>query len=159
MKANKIKRIVVHCTAGYGSIQSIKNYWFKVLGWKTGGYHIVVDKRGAINILYPFSKVVNGVRGFNTSSIHISYVGGVEKNNYKVATDTRTKLQKIKIEQAINMALDWIAANGGDVTKVEILGHRDLSPDTNHNGIIESWERIKECPSFDAIPEYKHLRR
>ena len=24
----------------------------------------------------------------------------------------------------------------------------------NHNGRIDTWERIKECPCFDAIDEY-----
>lgn len=159
MKANQIKRIVVHCTAGFGDIEAIKNYWFKVLKWRTGGYHIVVDLHGVPKVLYPFSKVVNGVKGFNGSSIHISYIGGVDSNNYKVAKDTRTVQQKHALELIINQALDWIDNNGGDATKVEIVGHRDLSPDTNRNGKVDSWERIKECPSFDAIPEYKKLLR
>ena len=36
-----------------------------------------------------------------------------------------------------------------------ILGHRDFSNDKDGSGVIESWERIKECPCFDAIPEYQ----
>jgi N-acetylmuramoyl-L-alanine amidase len=31
-----------------------------------------------------------------------------------------------------------------------IVGHRDLSPDLNHDGVIESREWIKQCPSFDV---------
>lgn len=31
-----------------------------------------------------------------------------------------------------------------------VVGHRDLSPDLNHNGEIEPEEWIKECPCFDA---------
>ena len=30
------------------------------------------------------------------------------------------------------------------------VGHRDLSPDLNHNGEIEPEEWIKECPCFHA---------
>ena len=55
------------------------------------------------------------------------------------------------------MAIKWVEDNGGSKSKLTIKGHRDVSPDKNKNGIIESWERIKECPSFDAIPEYKNL--
>ena len=45
--------------------------------------------------------------------------------------------------------------NGKDITKnVGIVGHRDFSPDKDKNGIIASWERIKECPCFDPILEY-----
>jgi len=41
--------------------------------------------------------------------------------------------------------------------KAEIKGHRDCSPDTNHNGKVDRWEWLKECPSFDAFNEYKDL--
>ena len=41
--------------------------------------------------------------------------------------------------------------------QAKIQGHRDFSPDTNHNGVVDPWERIKECPCFDAIPEYADL--
>ena len=27
----------------------------------------------------------------------------------------------------------------------------------NHNGRVDSWERIKECPCFDAIEEYQDI--
>jgi N-acetyl-anhydromuramyl-L-alanine amidase AmpD len=33
----------------------------------------------------------------------------------------------------------------------KIQGHRDFSPDKNRNGKVDPWERIKECPCFDAI--------
>lgn len=31
-----------------------------------------------------------------------------------------------------------------------VLGHRDFSRDQNGNGIIDRWEWIKSCPSFDV---------
>jgi N-acetylmuramoyl-L-alanine amidase len=31
-----------------------------------------------------------------------------------------------------------------------LCGHRDLSPDLNHNGEIEPEEWVKQCPCFDA---------
>ena len=37
---------------------------------------------------------------------------------------------------------------------VQVIGHRDISPDTNNNGVIDHFERIKECPCYDVIPEY-----
>ena len=36
---------------------------------------------------------------------------------------------------------------------------RDLSPDRNHNGVVDPWERIKECPCFDAMTEYMDINR
>jgi len=32
----------------------------------------------------------------------------------------------------------------------QILGHRDLSPDRNHDGKITPDEFLKTCPGFDA---------
>jgi len=158
MRANKIKYIVIHCTAGYGSIESIKKFWANVLKWKTGGYHRIIEENGTINKMYDFDVITNGVKDFNTSCIHISYIGGVEKTNVNKSKDSRTKEQKESIITCIIEALDWIVANGGNVNTVKILGHRDFSPDQNGNGKIESWERIKECPSFDAIVEYAYLQ-
>ena len=43
--------------------------------------------------------------------------------------------------------------------QARVVGHRDLSPDLNGNGVIEKFERIKECPCFDAIPEFERLRK
>jgi N-acetylmuramoyl-L-alanine amidase len=39
-----------------------------------------------------------------------------------------------------------------------ILGHRDFSPDKNGNGIIEYFEWIKSCPSFDAADWLKNYK-
>ena len=37
-----------------------------------------------------------------------------------------------------------------------ILGHRDLSPDLNGNGLIEPNEYLKQCPCFDVMKEYNY---
>jgi len=159
MIAAKIKYIAIHCTAGYGNVQAIKNFWKNTLKWKNPGYHVIIDIDGTVHYIHPFDKAANGVRHFNSVSLHISYIGGVDPKNYKKAVDTRTDLQKQSIEKVIIEMRDWLQANGK--TDMEsnffILGHRDFSPDVNKDNIIASWERIKECPSFDAIKAYKHL--
>lgn len=151
-----IEDIFIHCSAGYGSIESIQKFW-KSLGWNSPGYHLIVDLEGKVHQLQPFAKYSNGVKGFNTNAINISYIGGVEKTNVTKALDSRTLAQKEALLNAIKTAIKWVESNGGSKSQLKIRGHRDVSPDKNGNGIIESWERIKECPSFDAIPEYKHL--
>lgn len=158
-KATEVKAIAIHCTAGFGNIDSIKKYWKDVLGWKSVGYHVIVDQYGVLHYLSDFENYTNGIKGFNTGLINISYIGGVAKDksgNY-VAVDTRTEAQKKGIITAITEAQTWLKKKGVDTSKIPIKGHRDFSPDTNKNGKIDTWERIKECPSFDAIPEYKNL--
>ncbi|MCO5229606.1 MAG: N-acetylmuramoyl-L-alanine amidase [Chitinophagales bacterium] len=153
-----IKGITIHCTAGYGDVESIKEFWKKKLGWKVVGYHFFIYEDGRVVQLAPLSTVTNGVKGYNSDRVHIAYQGGVEKGNVKKAKDTRTIAQKLAIESTIENVIRELHEHQ-DVSKLEIKGHRDFSPDQNKNGIIDPWERIKECPSFDALSEYRALLR
>lgn len=153
--------IVIHCSAGHSDLDGVKRFWHRPksqggLGWKIGGYHIWVDYDGKITIIYPLSQVTNGVRGYNLNIVNICYRGGVRKDNVNKAEDTRTDLQKAGIINAIYEVLQELKEHQ-DISKIRIKGHRDFSPDKNGNGVIDSWERIKECPSFDAIPEYEWI--
>lgn len=164
-----IKYIAIHCSAGYSLLPAIENFWYKNLGWKSPGYHIViypdgtrwyVTSNGSYSTDYSkldLNKITNGVQGFNSETVHISYIGGVEKTNTSKSLDSRTPEQKKSIIEAIKLVQNVLKSNGQDISKIKIQGHRDFSPDKNGNGVIDSWERIKECPSFDAIPEYKDL--
>jgi len=152
-----IKYIAIHCSAGFGNVESVIKFWKENLKWTNVGYHYFIDVDGTVHQLAGIETVSNGVKGFNANTINIAYQGGVEKVGgvYK-AKDTRTVAQKQAIENIIKSVLLRLKKSQS-IEGIEIKGHRDFSPDKNHNGIIESWERIKECPSFDAIPEYKAL--
>lgn len=169
-RAAKIKYIAIHCSAGFSLIPDIENFWYKTLKWNNPGYHIIIYPNGEtwyvtknkkyskdIEDFYP-EIITNGVLGYNSESLHICYIGGVEKvNNKWIAKDTRTDAQGGAIIDNIVICLKWLKSNENDLKKVMILGHRDFSKDTNKNNVIESWERIKECPSFDAIKEYSWI--
>lgn len=155
--AKGIKYIAIHCSAGFGKRESIEAFW-KTKGWKSPGYHRLIEVDGTIHKLLDFSKTSNGVLGFNEQTINICYVGGVENKGTAQkpvwkAKDTRTEAQKTAIKSCVKEAQEWLK-NNANTNKIIIQGHRDFSPDLNKNGIIESWERIKECPSFDAKKEY-----
>lgn len=154
----KIDFFFIHCSAGHSNLDAVRNWWHRSKqaggrGWKIGGYHAWVDYDGSITWLYPFEQVTNGVRGHNHNSFHIAYRGGVLKDNVHQAADTRTEEQKAGILMAITEAFATLQMYQ-PIHHIKILGHRDASRDKNGNGVIESWERIKECPSFDAIDEY-----
>lgn len=160
-RAKKVKYIVIHCQAGNGTLESMQAFW-KTLGWSSPGYSRWIDFDGTIHKLASFDENTNGVAGFNSQSIHFSYRGGievVEKKGKKVivAKDTRTQAQKNALLKAILEAKEWLKENANDLQDVMILGHYHFSNDNNKNGAIESWERIKECPSFDAYNEYGYL--
>ena len=90
----EIKYLAVHCTATpqTTSVESIKHYWKAHLGWKMPGYHFIIKPNGEVVQLLEIEKVSNGVKGFNSVSINISYIGGVDAQNKPI--DNRTEAQK-----------------------------------------------------------------
>lgn len=144
-----IKRIFVHCTAG-SQRQTVADLQaeFKRKGWKNPGYHYVIQADGTVKQLLGEQFVSNGVKGYNSTSVNVAYMGGIDADGK--AVDNRTDAQKASL-------LTLLKELKGRYPKAEILGHRDISPDTNGNGIVDTWERIKECPCFNARDEYKDL--
>ena len=147
----KIERIFVHCTASSqkATVQSILAE-FRKKKWRVPGYHWLIDKDGKITQLVDENIVANGVKGYNSTSVHVAYIGGIDKQHPN-GIDTRTKDQKAALEILLTQLHQRYP-------NAEILGHRDISQDTIHNGKVDSWERIKECPCFDAKIEYAHIQ-
>ncbi|MDE7031913.1 MAG: N-acetylmuramoyl-L-alanine amidase, partial [Muribaculaceae bacterium] len=81
-------------------------------------------------------------------SRHIAYAGGCDMN--LKPKDTRTAAQKAAMAKYVH---DFHAKH----PDVKIVGHRDLSPDLNGNGIIEPDEWLKACPSFDVAAWLKEI--
>lgn len=146
----KIKRIFIHCTASFQNTTTEETLRkeFKDRGWKNPGYHYVVMPNGSIVNMLSEDKVSNGVAGYNSTSINIAYVGGIDK--HLRAIDNRTPEQKA----ALTMLLRTLRIKYPNAI---ILGHRDISPDKNKNGKIDSWEYIKQCPCFNASVEYQSI--
>lgn len=128
-----ITHLVVHCTATAptASVESIQRYWRTKLGWKSPGYHIIIDHRGVAHRLAPDTAVCNGVSGHNATSLHVSYIGGAAKDN-------RTFGQKSTL---INVLQEWRKL----YPNAKICGHRDFA------GVK------KACPQFDAIKEFDYI--
>lgn len=135
-----IKYIAIHCTATQqtANVAAIQRYWRDSLGWKSPGYHLLVEPNGTIHQLLDFNGIANGVRGFNKDSVHISYIGGINKAGK--ATDNRTDAQKKAILECIDRVIEW-----SENKCLVIQGHRDF-PNVK-----------KACPSFDAKAEYRGI--
>lgn len=103
---------------------------------------------GEVVCLRPLDQIPAHVRGYNSHSVGICYEGGLDI--YEHPRDTRTKAQKISLLRLIRQLLICFPGS-------RVCGHRDLSEDMNGDGIISPNEWSKQCPSFDAIPEYKEL--
>lgn len=144
-----IKYIAVHCTASHQSmtIEGLKQE-FKRKGWVNPGYHYVVFPDGKITQLLDEDRVSNGVRGYNSVSINVAYIGGIDTNGKPI--DNRTDAQKASLLSLLKMLHKKYPT-------AVIQGHRDFSPDLNHDGRITPNEYIKACPCFDAKAEYANI--
>lgn len=152
----KVSRIFVHCTASWQdstTVESLKAE-FNKKGWNNPGYHYVIFPAGKIVQLLDEELVSNGVKGYNSTAINVAWVGGIEYDAKKkiIAVDNRTDKQKLAL-------FDLLTKLKLRYRDAQIMGHRDISPDLNHNDIIDPWERIKECPVFDAMTEYMDINK
>lgn len=144
-----IQYIAVHCTAGSQKM-TIKDLEreFKRKGWKAPGYHYVITADGKIHQMLETESISNGVKGYNSVTINVAYTGGIDTNGKPI--DNRTDEQKQSLLKLLRLLRERFPA-------AIIQGHRDFSKDVNGNGKIDPWERIKECPCFDAKIEYRGI--
>lgn len=143
-----IDSIIIHCTAtpeGKPYTAQDINRMHKQRGFSMIGYNFLVLLDGVIELGRPLNMDGAHCLGYNNHSIGVCYVGGLDKAGKP--KDTRTQKQK--------EALQWLVA---DLCKkhdiVEVLGHRDTSPDLDGDGIVEPHEWIKSCPCFDVRSEF-----
>lgn len=147
----KIKYIVIHCSAtrcdrDYTAEQLEQDH--RQRGFERAGYHFYIRKNGFTKVMRPRNYAGAHVQGYNKCSIGVCYEGGLLPDG--TAADTRTPEQK----EALIFLLGLLKKGHPEA---QIVGHRDLSPDLNGDGIISPNEWIKICPCFDAKTEYKNL--
>lgn len=158
-KMRKIDLIVIHCSASQENI----NYTFdqlrkdhKARGFRDCGYHYYIRRDGTRFLgreLAEMGAHVGDVHK-NQNSVGICYEGGLDRRGK--AKDTRTEAQKEEILNTILEVLTRLKEIQPNV-KIKIVGHRDLSPDLDGDGVVEPHEWVKLCPCFDATKEYKDI--
>lgn len=151
--ATGIKRIFIHCSATpegrHVTRETIKG-WHLANGWKDIGYHYIIYLDGTIVRGRNENVTGSHVAGWNTGSIAICYVGGLTADAKK-SKDTRTDAQKAAMAGLVK---DLVKAYPG----VDVLGHRDASPDKNKDGKITPNEWLKDCPCFDVREWWKGVK-
>lgn len=154
----RIDYIAIHCTATPEgrdmTVEQIRAE-HKKNGWADCGYHYIIYRDGSVHAGRDVDIIGAHVAGYNAYSIGIAYVGGLENRpgvpyNKLKAKDTRTDAQKAAL---LSLLMDLRKL----YPRARIQGHRDFSPDSNHNGIVEPSEWVKACPSFDAKKEYEKM--
>lgn len=146
-----IKRIIIHCTATRADRHfdpSDLEQSHRQRGFTQCGYHYYITTDGVTHDMRPIELQGAHAKGYNLSSIGIAYEGGLDSQGRP--SDTRTSAQRIALRTLLTrLRLQFPQA--------KIMGHRDLSPDLNKDGVIEPREYVKQCPCFNAIPEYADI--
>jgi len=140
----KIDKIIIHCSASKeGQKMTVKQIdkMHRQRGFAGIGYHFVIYLDGSIHDGRDISKVGAHTTGYNTGSIGICYIGGLDKNG-KIK-DTRNYVQKNALYHLVKRLMEIYPIK-------EVKGHRDYSPDTNGDGVISKYEWIKGCPCFEV---------
>lgn len=148
----EITDIIIHCTATREgldfSIGQIRK-WHQQRGFSDIGYHYIIHRNGSVEDGRSVDIAGAHCAGHNTHSIGVCYIGGLGADGKP--KDTRTLAQRaalIKLLQTLRKMYP----------SARIAGHRDYSPDKNHNGVVEAWEWMKDCPCFDASIEYRNIK-
>lgn len=136
--------IVVHCSATKPTqdigVREI-DQWHRQLGWLAIGYHFVIRRDGTVEQGRPSNTVGSHVQGRNANSVGICLVGGIDSKGKAEMNYTEAQLQ------ALFMLIQSILAT---YTKATVVGHRDLSPDKDGDGVVEEHEWLKACPCFNV---------
>ncbi|MDO4691749.1 MAG: N-acetylmuramoyl-L-alanine amidase [Porphyromonadaceae bacterium] len=151
MDKKAIRYIVIHCSAtrstqAYSATQLDRDH--RSRGFDGAGYHFYIRRDGSTKAMRPLSRSGAHALGYNRCSIGVCYEGGLDA--FGRPADTRTPEQRACLVELLGRLRQ-------SYPRAEIVGHRDLSPDRNADGVIEPNEWIKVCPCFDARGEYANL--
>jgi N-acetylmuramoyl-L-alanine amidase len=132
-----IDKIIIHCTATpdgrHITVKDIRG-WHLARGFKEIGYHYVIYLDGSVHGGRALSKVGAHVKGHNTGSIGIAYVGGIDRSG--AAKDTLNPAQEVAIVNLIKALRERF----GELT---LHGHNEFEN--------------KACPSFNVKTKFQWL--
>ena len=131
---------------------------------KSLGYHHVIDLDGAVQPGRHPDEVGAHAAMFNAHSLGICLVGGQERVGRYSAAQWDALGQLVR---SLCLRHSIALAPARKVTKASspahsfvhgVMGHRDLSPDKNGNGLAEPFEWLKTCPGFEVRDWLKDTR-
>lgn len=130
--------IVVHCAATKATmdigVREIRQ-WHVQQGWLDVGYHFVIRRNGDVEDGRPHGVVGSHVKGYNSRSLGICLVGGIDAKGAPEDNFTAEQMNSLKL---------LLLAQKRTYTQAKIVGHRDL-------------DSGKACPSFDVAAKLKTL--
>ena len=149
----RLRYLVIHCTAtpeGREVSADEIRHWHTApqteggRGWKQVGYTDMIHLDGTVERLVENNEdnevdppeITNGAKGYNGTSRHVVYVGGVAADG-KTPKDTRTP-------QQLRSMAEYVKDFRRRFPAVRIVGHNELNS-------------AKACPSFDVQAWLKEI--
>lgn len=121
--------IFVHCSATKASmnvgLREIRQ-WHKEQGWLDVGYHFIIRRDGTIEEGRPVDVVGSHVKDWNSKSVGVCLVGGIDDKGKFEANFTPSQMQSLK---------EKLADLKDMYPDAEVKAHHDVAP--------------KACPSFN----------
>lgn len=144
VERKKTEFIAIHASATPPSID-IGEDWIRkehmAKGWADAGYNVVIRRNGKIEIARPLDHKGAHVKGFNSISVGVCLIGGVDEFNQPKFNFTNQQME------ALALTITFLRASYPDAI---VQGHRDFYGDTNKDGVIDSRDWLKKCPCFDV---------
>lgn len=136
IERTKTDYIVIHCSATPPDmdigVDTIRKWHVEGNKWKDVGYHAVIRRNGGVE-RGRWERIPGAhVEGYNSRSIAVCMVGGVDKDMKPEDNFTAAQWSAL---------LDLISYWHGNYPNAKIVGHREL-------------DSGKACPSFD-VQEWK----
>jgi len=97
------------------------------------GYHYVIYTAGAVLACRHLDEIGAHVQGYNAASIGICLIGTARYSH-----------------EQWGFLKSLIEGLRKTYPHARVVGHRDLSPDTDGDGIVEPQEWLKTCPGFEV---------
>ena len=136
--------IVVHCSAtrtGQDIGAADIDRWHRDRGWSRIGYHFVIRLDGAVEAGRELDAVGAHCKGHNRVSVGVCLVGGLSLDGGSAMTFTPAQLDSLRV---------LLSRLKNHYPTAQVLGHRDLSPDVDGDGVVERHEWMKDCPCMDV---------
>ncbi|UAW07639.1 endolysin [Salmonella phage STP-SP1] len=121
--------IFVHCSATPPTMdigRETIEMWHKQQGWLAIGYHFIIKRDGTVEEGRPVDVVGSHVKYWNSRSVGVCLVGGVNDKGQFEANFTPAQMNSLRNKLADLKSL---------YPQAEIKAHHDIAP--------------KACPSFD----------
>jgi N-acetyl-anhydromuramyl-L-alanine amidase AmpD len=175
-----IDLIVIHCTAtpngeplqlgipgtpGYQNCVQVIDGWHADRGFQRDtqararfnpslraiGYHFCIDLSGQVFTGRDVSEIGAHAKGFNAHSLSVCMVGGLQRDGQFTSAQWKSLAEVVLwLSKTYAIQLTLPPRRNGNVLTRGICGHRDVSPDTDHNGVVSPGEWLKTCPGFDV---------